>query len=60
MKTEKIKAADVKLFSLFNSRSNLTAFQIARLFSSSSKISALLEQFQVKTQRDLQVWGEKE
>lgn len=32
MKTKKIKAADVKLFSLFNSRGNLTTFKIAGFF----------------------------
>lgn len=58
MKTEKIKASDVKQLSLFKSRSNLTAFKAAAFFSSVLKIPALSEQFQFKARRIFK-WGER-
>lgn len=58
MKTEKIKASSVKQLSLFNSRSNLTAFKTAAFFLSGLKISALSEQFKFKTQRIFK-WGDR-
>lgn len=58
MKTEEIKASDVKQLSLFNSRSNLTAFKTAAFLLSVLKISALSEQFKFKTRRIFR-WGER-